>query len=155
MATKKKSPPPRSGKGKTKARPQLPVSARGKNDISGESRKGMASKSSSRTTVSGPARRGNSGGENTGDALAAKLAATQQLAADMPYNMNKPLEHGELATQPQAGTDSYSFRSGSDRQHVNRNYSLRQSRRRQTAVGKQSNQSSTWTGSGSIPATKR
>ena len=102
MATKKKSPPPRSGKGKTKARPQLPLSARGKNDISGESRKGMASKSSSRTTVSGPARRGNSG-ENRGDALTDKFVATQKLAADMPYNVNKPLEHGELATQPQPG----------------------------------------------------
>src|SRR5688572_30590434 len=103
MATKKKSPPPRSGKGKTKARPQPPPSGRGKNDLSGESRKGMASNSSSRTTVSGPARRGDWGGENTGDALAVKLAASQQLAADMPYNVNKPLEHGEPARQPQPG----------------------------------------------------
>jgi catalase len=102
MAIKKKSPPPRSGKGKTKARRQPPINARGKNDTSGEARKGMASKSSSRTTVSGPAHRGDSG-EITEDALNAKFAAAQKLAADMPYNVNKPLEHGELATQPQPG----------------------------------------------------
>ena len=102
MATKKKSPPHRSGKGKTKARRRPPISARGKNDISGEAHKGMASKSSSRATVSGPAHRRDSG-EIIGDALSAKFAAAQKLAADMPYNVNKPLEHGELATQPQPG----------------------------------------------------
>ncbi|MGZ8532608.1 MAG: catalase [Candidatus Binatia bacterium] len=98
MATKKKSRSSRPTKEKPKTLP--PVSAR--NKIVKQGPAGPASKSSSRTTVSGPARRGDSG-ENKGDALSDKFAATQQLAAEMPYNVNKPLEHGELATEPQPG----------------------------------------------------
>ncbi len=60
-------------------------------------------KTSSRSTVSGPAHRRESGTENTGDALVAKFDATEKLVAAMPYNANKALEHGELSTQPQEG----------------------------------------------------
>ena len=102
MATKKKSRSSRTNKEKNKPRPVTSVSARSKRDIVNRAPAGPVSKSSSRSTVSGPAHRGDSG-ENRGDALTDKFAATQQLAADMPYNVNKPLEHGELATQPQPG----------------------------------------------------
>jgi len=57
-------------------------------------------RSSARSTVSGPARRGSTG---NGDALAAKLAATAELAAAMPFNANKSLEHGKAARETPAG----------------------------------------------------
>jgi catalase len=37
------------------------------------------------------------------DALVTKLEATNDLAAAMPHNRNKPLEHGEAAREPKAG----------------------------------------------------
>ena len=94
MAIRKKSRSPRStkGQGSKKSSPK-------------DARSATVSKSSSRSTVSGPTHRGGSS-ESAGDALAAKFEATQKLAADMPYNENKALEHGELSSQPQAGTDS-------------------------------------------------
>ena len=101
MATKKKSRSSRTNKEKNKPQPVTSVSARNRKDVKRAST-GPVSKSSSRSTVSGPARRGDSG-DDRGDALSAKFAATQKLAAAMPYNVNKPLEHGELATQPQPG----------------------------------------------------
>ena len=102
MATKKKSRSSRTTKEKPKTRPVPPVIARNNKDIVNQAPAGPVPKSSSRSTVSGPARRGDSG-DNRGDALTDKFAATQKLAADMPYNVNKPLEHGEFATQPQPG----------------------------------------------------
>ena len=101
MATKKKSRSSRTNKEKNKPQPVTSVSARNRKDVKRAST-GPVSKSSSRSTVSGPARRGDSG-DDRGDALSAKFAATQKLVAAMPYNVNKPLEHGELATQPQPG----------------------------------------------------
>ena len=101
MATKKKSRSSRTNKEKNKPQPVTSVSARTRKDVKRAST-GPVSKSSSRSTVSGPARRGDSG-DDRGDALSAKFAATQKLVAAMPYNVNKPLEHGELATQPQPG----------------------------------------------------
>ena len=102
MATKKKSRSSRTNKEKNKPQPVTSVSARNRKDIVKRASTGPVSKSSSRSTVSGPARRGDSG-ENREDALSAKFAATQKLAAAMPYNVNKPLEHGDLATEPQPG----------------------------------------------------
>jgi catalase len=58
-------------------------------------------KTSSRSTVSGPARR--TGAVESTDPLVAKAEATQALAAAMSYNANKALEHGEAASQPKAG----------------------------------------------------
>jgi catalase len=56
-------------------------------------------RSSSRSTVAGPARKGG----KAADALEAKAAAAEALAEGMPYNANKEGEHGELATEPQPG----------------------------------------------------
>ena len=125
MATKKKSRSSRTTKEKPKTRPVPPVIARNNKDIVNQAPAGPVSKSSSRSTVSGPARRGDFGREIAGDALADKFAATQKLAADMPYNVNKPLEHGEFADAASAGSDGDSLKSVSYRQHVNRNQSLR------------------------------
>jgi catalase len=58
------------------------------------------SRSSSRSTVSGPARKG---GGKFADAAVAKMDATEALAAAMPYNRNKENEHGDLASEPQPG----------------------------------------------------
>ncbi|SFN38066.1 catalase [Nitrosospira briensis] len=52
-----------------------------------------------RSTVGGPSRQeGTPANEFT-----AKLAGTQELAAAMPYNLNKALEHGEIASCPEKG----------------------------------------------------
>jgi catalase len=101
MATRKKSPSTRS-KGSLKNRPGPNRTADTKNR-SDDARNATVSKSGSRSTVSGPAHSGESSTERAGDALAAKFDSTQKLAADMPYNVNKALEHGELSLQPQEG----------------------------------------------------
>ncbi len=61
---------------------------------------GQAKKSSSRTTVSGPARGRTSAGA---DALEAKMDATAQLAAAIPHNANKALEYGKASAEPPTG----------------------------------------------------
>ena len=59
-----------------------------------------SSKTSARSTVSGPARKP---GGKFADALTGKIDAVEALAAAMPYNENKEAEHGELATEPPRG----------------------------------------------------
>ncbi|HEX6297964.1 MAG TPA: catalase [Burkholderiales bacterium] len=59
-----------------------------------------SSKTSARSTVSGPARKASG---KFADALVTKIDAVEALAAAMPYNENKEGEHGELATEPQRG----------------------------------------------------
>ena len=54
-----------------------------------------------RSTISGPMNAESVA--SAGDPLAIKFDATQKLAADMPYNVNKSLEHGELAMEPPEG----------------------------------------------------
>ncbi len=54
-----------------------------------------------RSTISGPMHPVSAA--SAGDPLAIKFDATQKLAADMPYNVNKPLEHGEAAMEPPEG----------------------------------------------------
>ena len=55
----------------------------------------------SRATVSGPARPDRPG---AGDRLAEKVASSQELAAGLPFNENKPLEYDpEIALAPRAG----------------------------------------------------
>src|SRR4030095_14047695 len=98
MATRKKS----RSKDSLKSRPGSNRTA-GKKNSSIDARNATVSRSSSRSTVSGPAHRGKSSTESAGDALEAKFDATQKLAADMPYNANKALEHGELSMQPPEG----------------------------------------------------
>jgi catalase len=56
---------------------------------------------SARSTISGPARGGRRRADN--DAPAAKLAATEALAAAMPFNANKAAEYGKASTAPQRG----------------------------------------------------
>ncbi len=65
-----------------------------------------------RSTVGGPA---NEEGTPAND-FTAKLAATQELAAAMPYNVNKALEHGDVSGSPEKGQTvevSDSFVTGS------------------------------------------
>ena len=102
MATRKKSHSSRSTKDRLKDRPG-PNRTAAKKTSTNTARNASVSKSPSRSTVSGPARRGESSAESTRDALAAKFDSTQKLAADMPYNVNKAVEHGELSMQPQEG----------------------------------------------------
>jgi catalase len=58
-------------------------------------------KSSARATVSGPAR--SAGRKRGADPLVEKFEAANELAASMPFNANKALEYGEIATAPQPG----------------------------------------------------
>jgi catalase len=62
-----------------------------------------SSKTSARSTVSGPSRADAASQSAAADALVAKMAATQALAAQMPFNPNKDAEHGELALVPPEG----------------------------------------------------
>src|SRR6187200_1932122 len=65
-------------------------------------RKPKALDKNSRATVSGPA--DPAATQATNDDLTAKMAATQDLAAGMPYNPNKPLEYDpEAAVAPAEG----------------------------------------------------
>jgi catalase len=58
-----------------------------------------ANETDNRSTVSGPSRQdGTPANEFT-----EKLAATQELAAAMPYNANKALEYGEVSAAPEKG----------------------------------------------------
>src|SRR5512138_3491148 len=57
----------------------------------------VTGKASSRTTISGPATGPSAEGT---DALAAKMKATEALAAGMPQNLNKRKEYGKAAYQP-------------------------------------------------------
>lgn len=52
-----------------------------------------------RSTIAGPAR--NAG--TPANDFTAKLTATQELAAAMPYNANKVLEHGDVSASPERG----------------------------------------------------
>jgi catalase len=85
-----------SVEGRRAARPQ---------DSAGPSaRHAAAAKSTARSTVSGPSHPAHAiDPAASADALLAKHAATEQLAGAMPFNVNKALEHGRLALQPQPG----------------------------------------------------
>ena len=78
--------PSASSKSKTPQRPTSPT---------------PSAKSSARSTVSGPARKG--GAAAISDAATAKAAGTEALAAAMPFNAAKPFEHGDAAMEPPAG----------------------------------------------------
>ena len=71
-----------------------------KNSHKPVSRRGAAA-TSAKSTVSGPARRDKRA--DPADAADAKMAATQALAAAMPFNPTKAGEHGKAALKPQAG----------------------------------------------------
>jgi catalase len=83
MATKKISSPPRKS-----------------NSTGGAT--ASASVSSARSTVSGPARKDKPARAHD-DALTAKQEGANALAAAMPFNPNKPGEHGKAALDPQPG----------------------------------------------------
>ena len=57
-------------------------------------------KTKSRATIGGPAAPPFA---DSADALTAKMDATEALAAGMPYNANKALEHGKAAYKPPVG----------------------------------------------------
>ena len=70
----------------------------------GSGREPGAARTSARSTVSGPALpTGAIDHAASADAAVAKHAATEALAKAVPYNTNKPLEHGRAALQPQPG----------------------------------------------------
>jgi catalase len=93
MATRKKTRSTRSTKNpKTGSAPNNPSSKK----LTTEARRAHL-----RSTISGPMNPKSAA--SAGDPLAIKFDATQKLAADMPYNVNKPLEHGELAMEPPEG----------------------------------------------------
>ena len=58
-------------------------------------------KTSARSTASGPAKK--AGREAISDAATLKLAGTQQLAAEFPFNAAKPSEFGDAAAAPARG----------------------------------------------------
>ncbi len=64
---------------------------------------GAASKTSARSTVSGPSRPDHASLTAAADAHIAKMAATQALVAQIPFNPGKEAEHGELALLPPEG----------------------------------------------------
>ena len=61
---------------------------------------GAASKTSARSTVSGPAHKGSRTG---GDAAALKAAGVEALVAAFPFNAAKPSEFGSAAAEPATG----------------------------------------------------
>src|SRR5690349_17228030 len=77
--------------GKTPSKPQPNVPSTTK----------AAAKSSAKSTVSGPARKGGAAG--IPDAATAKLAGAETLAQSMPFNAAKALEHGHAAMKPPTG----------------------------------------------------
>ena len=123
MATRKKSRSTRSTTDGAKKRSGEDETVRRKKNSSNDAQNATVSKSSSRSTVSGPTHRGGSS-ETASDGLALKFASTQKLVAEMPYNVNKALEYGDLSRQPPQGQTATSRRFVSDREHVNRNQSI-------------------------------
>jgi catalase len=103
MASSKKTPSKSSksnriGSDEKAGRKNKPARAPG-------SASGASAKSSSRSTVSGPARKtgGRMSEAARADALVRKLEATEAMAEAMPYNENKDGEHGDMAHDPQPG----------------------------------------------------
>jgi catalase len=66
-----------------------------------DSSRASGARSSARSTVGSPARRG--AGADLSDDLVAKMEATQALAAAMPFNANKAREYGKATLDPQPG----------------------------------------------------
>ena len=69
---------------------------------SGNRPSASASSSSARSTVSGPARK-DKAARASSDAATAKSEGSNALAAAIPFNPNKPGEHGKAALDPQPG----------------------------------------------------
>ncbi|MEI9949041.1 MAG: catalase [Pseudomonadota bacterium] len=66
-----------------------------------QSAKASGAVTSAHSTVSGPAQ--NDKGSSAADAATEKMAGTQKLAANMPFNPTKPGEYGEASAEPQPG----------------------------------------------------
>jgi catalase len=94
MPTRKTKSPSAGAKKTTRATSKAAPASRA-------SSKADSTKTSARTTVSGPARATRSGRD--ADPLRTKLEDSNALAAAMPFNANKALEYGEIATAPQPG----------------------------------------------------
>ncbi len=75
--------------------------ARGTKTAAKPDTKADTQKSSARSTVSGPAAR--TARKAGRDPLLDKFEASNELARSMPFNANKPLEYGEIATAPRPG----------------------------------------------------
>ena len=75
------------------------MAARKQNDRSNSSKAKSTDKTSARSTVSGPARKG----AEAADAATAKAAGTEKVAAAFPFNATKPAEFGKASRQPVAG----------------------------------------------------
>ena len=80
-----------------------------------------AASTSAPSTVSGPARgakRPRGDDAKLGGALVAKMDGVQALAAGMPFNANKPGEHGKASAKPQPGQTVKAARCARYGQHA-------------------------------------
>jgi catalase len=75
--------------------------ANGKRAPMVKSSKASGSSTSARSTVGGPARKGD--GPSFGDALSERQEETEEVAAAMPFNPIKAAEYGKASTEPQPG----------------------------------------------------
>jgi catalase len=78
----------------------MPTKKNPAKSLSSRTKAGSAS-TSAKSTVSAPARRDRR--PDPADSADQKAAATQELAAAMPFNANKAGEHGKAALKPEAG----------------------------------------------------
>ena len=63
-----------------------------------------STKTSARSTISGPSKKSTREGRATADALVKKMEATAAAAEAMPFNANKAAEYGRASLTPQAGS---------------------------------------------------
>jgi catalase len=101
-----------------------PASASRKTSAKTGSKNAKAAKAASRNTASGPT---HPSPATRGDALAEKAAATEELAASIPYNANKPSEFGRQnavcpmrglsmpASSPTVGSSTLTERNGTEK----------------------------------------
>ena len=120
----------------------------GKNGNGSKAAAGPA-KASARGTFGGPARGVAKGAAP--DELVAKQAGTQAMVADVPFNQNKALEHGDARPQAGGGQDA-STRPPGDGQHAHRDQRLREGRQRQSAGRASTRATVRSTACASIPA---
>ena len=84
-----------------------------------------------------------------------KSAAEKQLAADMPFNPNKPGEYGDASRTPAEGDHHQPVHTGRHRQHQQRDRRFGQGRQRQAARRAPTRPSRRWTACASTRAASR
>src|SRR5689334_23495990 len=94
-ARKNVSKPPRKAPVKTAPSTKKPSTTPSRSS-------GVAAKSSARSTMSGPSRKGSAA--DISDAATAKIAGTETVAGSMPYNAAKSGEFGDAAMEDRKST---------------------------------------------------